>query len=51
MIDLIEKNNNDFVFASRYLKKSGSDDDTFVTLFGNYFFSLIGKNFFQTKYF
>lgn len=47
MINLIEKNNNDFVFASRYLKNSGSDDDTFVTLFGNYFFSLIGKIFFR----
>ena len=23
MINLIEKNNNDFVFASRYLKNSG----------------------------
>ena len=43
----IEENNSDFVFASRYEKNAGSDDDTIITLIGNYFFSLIGKIFFK----
>ena len=33
--------NHDFIFASRYEKNSGSDDDTFLTYFGNKFFSLL----------
>ena len=45
----IEKNNTDFIFASRYEKNAGSDDDTFVTFVGNYFFSLIGKIFFKLE--
>ena len=39
MLNLCRKNNN-FVFASRYLKKGGSDDDTIITYIGNKFFSL-----------
>ena len=39
----------DFVFASRYLPNGGTDDDTIVTSFGNYMFSLIGKVFFSLK--
>ena len=31
------------VFASRYEKNSGSEDDTFVTFFGNKVFSFLGK--------
>jgi hypothetical protein len=38
---------NEFVFASRYLKNAGSDDDTFITYVGNKIFSLIGKVFFR----
>ena len=34
---------NDFVFASRYLKGGGSDDDDIVTFVGNKCFSLIGN--------
>jgi glycosyltransferase involved in cell wall biosynthesis len=45
----IEKNNTDFIFASRYEKKAGSEDDTIVTFIGNYFFSLIGNIFFKLK--
>ncbi len=45
----IKVNNTDFIFASRYEKNAGSDDDTLVTLVGNYFFSLIGKIFFRLK--
>ena len=43
MIKLLK--NNDFVFASRYLKNAGSDDDTFLTWFGNFIFTLLGKYF------
>ena len=43
----IEKNNSDFIFASRYEKKAGSEDDTIITLIGNYIFSFIGKIFFK----
>tara|TARA_Y100000816_G_C26072788_1_gene564453 strand:- start:587 stop:1258 length:672 start_codon:yes stop_codon:yes gene_type:complete len=43
----VESEKLDFVFASRYQKNSGSDDDTFVTLVGNYFFTLLGKVFFK----
>jgi glycosyltransferase involved in cell wall biosynthesis len=41
------KHNLDFVFGSRYQKNSGSEDDTFITLLGNYFFSKIGQLFFN----
>jgi glycosyltransferase involved in cell wall biosynthesis len=47
MLDLISDKNFDFVFASRYLKNAGSDDDNLITLIGNYFFSYIGKIFFK----
>ena len=40
---LIKCENNDFVFASRYLKGGGSDDDTIVTYIGNKIFSFMGK--------
>lgn len=41
--------NRDLVFASRYLKKAGSDDDTILTKIGNYIFSLLGNIFFSLK--
>ena len=41
--------NNDFIFASRYLKNGGSDDDTIITLIGNKIFSLLGKLLFSLK--
>ena len=47
MMDRLNSNNNDFIFASRYEKNAGSEDDTFVTLVGNYIFSAIGKIFFN----
>tara|TARA_B100000035_G_scaffold195486_1_gene166898 strand:+ start:248 stop:916 length:669 start_codon:yes stop_codon:yes gene_type:complete len=37
----------DFVFGSRYQKNSGSQDDTIITLIGNYFFTKIGQLFFN----
>ena len=45
----LSENNTDFVFASRYMKSAGSDDDTFLTIIGNYFFSIFGKIFFSLK--
>lgn len=45
----INLNKTDFIFASRYEKKGGSEDDTFVTLIGNYFFSFVGKFFFKLE--
>ena len=47
MILLLEKLNLDFVFASRYQKNSGSEDDTIITLIGNKIFTLLGKIFFN----
>ena len=35
MMNLISKEKSDFVFASRYEKKAGSEDDTFLTYIGN----------------
>ena len=39
--------NQDLVFASRYLKGGGSDDDDFITFIGNKIFSLLGNIFFK----
>ncbi len=47
MVKKLEKEELDFVFGSRYQKNSGSEDDTIVTLIGNYVFTLIGKIFFK----
>ena len=41
--------NHVYVFATRYLKEAGSDDDTFLTKFGNYFFSTLGNILFSLK--
>ena len=40
---LIKCENNDFVFASRYLRGGGSDDDTIITYIGNKIFSFVGR--------
>jgi len=39
----------DYVFASRYLNNAESDDDTFITIIGNYIFSKILSIFFNLK--
>lgn len=49
MKDKIKNDNCDFVFATRYEKGCGSDDDTIITLIGNYIFTLLGKIFFNLK--
>lgn len=48
MLNKLEDNNLDFVFASRYEKPGGgSDDDDLITLVGNYFFTKFGNIFFK----
>jgi len=47
MYDLVKS--NDFVYASRYLKNGGSEDDTIITLIGNKVFSAMCKILFSLK--
>jgi glycosyltransferase involved in cell wall biosynthesis len=49
MISKLKDDKCDFVFASRYEKNCGSEDDTFVTFIGNYIFTFLGKIFFKLK--
>ena len=47
MFKTLQSKKLDFIFASRYGANSGSDDDTLLTLVGNYIFTYIGKIFFK----
>jgi glycosyltransferase involved in cell wall biosynthesis len=47
MLNLIETNQKDIVFGSRYMKNAGSEDDDIVTFVGNYMFTTLGKIFFN----
>ena len=47
MLDNLNSKNLDFVFGSRYEKNAGSEDDTLVTLVGNFIFTKIGSIFFR----
>ncbi len=49
MIKRLKDDKYDFVFASRYEKGCGSEDDTLITLIGNYIFTFLGKIFFKLK--
>tara|TARA_Y100001970_G_C14259925_1_gene879549 strand:+ start:4155 stop:4826 length:672 start_codon:yes stop_codon:yes gene_type:complete len=49
MLKKVQDEPYDFVFATRYEKDCGSDDDTIVTFIGNYIFTFIGKIFFKLK--
>ena len=50
MLDVTKKKNLDFLFASRYEKPGGgSDDDSSLTLLGNYIFTKIGNIFFSLE--
>jgi glycosyltransferase involved in cell wall biosynthesis len=49
MYQILDKNNADFVFCSRYEKNSGSDDDTFLTYVGNKIFTLLCNIFFKLR--
>ena len=49
MYKTIQKDEIKFIFASRYEKGCSSDDDTFVTYFGNFLFTKLGRIFFGLK--
>ena len=49
MINRLEEGKYDFVFASRYEKNCGSEDDTIITFIGNYVFTFLGKIFFKLE--
>tara|TARA_Y100000768_G_scaffold378535_1_gene353105 strand:- start:312 stop:980 length:669 start_codon:yes stop_codon:yes gene_type:complete len=49
MIKKLKDDKCDFVFASRYEKDCGSEDDTLITFVGNYIFTFLGKFFFKLK--
>ena len=49
MTKKLKNDKYDFVFASRYEKDCGSDDDTLITYIGNHIFTLLGKIFFKLK--
>ena len=46
MLEQINDKKADFVFGTRYEKDCGSDDDTIITLIGNFVFTKIGMFFF-----
>ncbi len=47
MLHIMQDNNSDLIFASRYEKNCSSEDDTLITLVGNFIFTKIGKIFFN----
>ncbi len=47
MIEQMNKNKADFIFGTRYEKNCGSDDDTIITLIGNFVFTKVGNLFFN----
>jgi glycosyltransferase involved in cell wall biosynthesis len=47
MLKMMFEENLDILFASRYEKNAGSEDDTFLTLVGNKIFTFFGKFFFK----
>ena len=47
MTNMLKENNYSLVFGSRYEKYAGSEDDTIITLIGNFFFTRFGKLFFK----
>ena len=49
MYDLLENKNIEMVFASRYENGCSSEDDTLITLIGNFIFTKLGNIFFKLK--
>ena len=47
MLELLESNQADVVFASRYEKGCGTQDDTIITYIGNFIFTKLGNIFFK----
>ena len=45
----LKKNRNNIIFAERYGKNAGSEDDTLITHIGNRIFTIMGKVFFGLK--
>tara|TARA_Y100000768_G_C23884417_1_gene636873 strand:+ start:192 stop:863 length:672 start_codon:yes stop_codon:yes gene_type:complete len=45
----LENEDKDIIFASRYEKNCSSEDDTIITLIGNYIFTKLGRIFFNLK--
>ena len=43
MANILINKDGDLIFASRYEKNASSEDDTIVTIIGNYFFTFLGK--------
>ena len=49
MFELMKSSKSDFIFASRYQKNGGSDDDSLLTFIGNKIFSLLCRIFLSIK--
>ena len=49
MYEVLDKNNADFIFCSRYEMNAGSDDDTFLTYVGNKIFTFLCNFLFKLK--
>ena len=49
MYEVLDKNNVDFIFCSRYEMNAGSDEDTFLTYVGNKIFTFLCNFFFKLK--
>lgn len=49
MYKKLKNDNFDIVFASRYEENCGTDDDTIITMIGNYLFTIFGRIFFRLK--
>lgn len=47
MFNFLNESKADYVFGSRYQSGSSSEDDTIITLIGNYIFTFIGRIFFK----
>ena len=47
MLQLLETKQADIIFASRYEKDCGSQDDTIITYIGNFIFTKLGNVFFK----
>ena len=47
MLEILESNQADVVFASRYEKGCGTQDDTIITYIGNFIFTKLGNIFFK----
>ena len=47
MYNKLKNEDKDIIFASRYEKNAGSDDDTLITKTGNFIFTALGKFLFR----